>query len=103
MVYITFLYKLKLRNIDTKSVFNLVKKMYKNIKSNQSLIILTSLIIISYALGFYLNEDSAGGGKVDYIEHEWGTIQLFINNKLCLLYTSPSPRDGLLSRMPSSA
>ena len=23
--------------------------------------------------------------------------------QLCLLYTSPSPRDGLLSRMPSSA
>ena len=23
--------------------------------------------------------------------------------KSCLLYTSPSPRDGLLSRMPSSA
>ena len=23
--------------------------------------------------------------------------------KHCLLYTSPSPRDGLLSRMPSSA
>ena len=25
------------------------------------------------------------------------------DNKRCLLYTSPSPRDGLLSRMPSSA
>ena len=25
------------------------------------------------------------------------------NYKDCLLYTSPSPRDGLLSRMPSSA
>ena len=24
-------------------------------------------------------------------------------NMYCLLYTSPSPRDGLLSRMPSSA
>ena len=24
-------------------------------------------------------------------------------NNSCLLYTSPSPRDGLLSRMPSSA
>ena len=24
-------------------------------------------------------------------------------DKFCLLYTSPSPRDGLLSRMPSSA
>ena len=23
--------------------------------------------------------------------------------RICLLYTSPSPRDGLLSRMPSSA
>ena len=26
-----------------------------------------------------------------------------IDYKACLLYTSPSPRDGLLSRMPSSA
>ena len=24
-------------------------------------------------------------------------------HRICLLYTSPSPRDGLLSRMPSSA
>ena len=27
----------------------------------------------------------------------------FHSHKVCLLYTSPSPRDGLLSRMPSSA
>ena len=27
------------------------------------------------------------------------TVAIYI----CLLYTSPSPRDGLLSRMPSSA
>ena len=27
----------------------------------------------------------------------------FKMNIICLLYTSPSPRDGLLSRMPSSA
>ena len=26
-----------------------------------------------------------------------------VREKICLLYTSPSPRDGLLSRMPSSA
>ena len=25
------------------------------------------------------------------------------SSSVCLLYTSPSPRDGLLSRMPSSA
>ena len=27
----------------------------------------------------------------------------FLKVRDCLLYTSPSPRDGLLSRMPSSA
>src|SRR5664279_943273 len=36
-----------------------------------------------------------------------GTISSVVNSnhpeyKTCLLYTSPSPRDGLLSRMPSS-
>ena len=29
--------------------------------------------------------------------------QLFYNYTTCLLYTSPSPRDGATSRMPSSA
>ena len=28
---------------------------------------------------------------------------IIVNTCSCLLYTSPSPRDGLLSRMPSSA
>ena len=32
-----------------------------------------------------------------------GLADLAIMNTYCLLYTSPSPRDGLLSRMPSSA
>ena len=27
----------------------------------------------------------------------------YVMDRVCLLYTSPSPRDGLLSRMPSSA
>ena len=31
------------------------------------------------------------------------TFRLQISSSGCLLYTSPSPRDGLLSRMPSSA
>ena len=35
-----------------------------------------------------------------------GMTHIEIDNDIirtCLLYTSPSPRDGLLSRMPSSA
>ena len=30
-------------------------------------------------------------------------VEIEKSPKPCLLYTSPSPRDGLLSRMPSSA
>ena len=34
----------------------------------------------------------------------WDAVSdLFLGHWSCLLYTSPSPRDGLLSRMPSSA
>ena len=40
------------------------------------------------------------GIKPDDIVYEIGAGQGIIT---CLLYTSPSPRDGLLSRMPSSA
>ena len=32
-----------------------------------------------------------------------GKSDHFLRMSVCLLYTSPSPRDGLLSRMPSSA
>ena len=33
---------------------------------------------------------------------DW-TLEDSVSFSTCLLYTSPSPRDGLLSRMPSSA
>ena len=39
--------------------------------------------------------DTNGGTATDVREFDYDNI--------CLLYTSPSPRDGLLSRMPSSA
>ena len=44
--------------------------------------ILSILILASYFFGFYINEDSAGGGKVDLYDHEWGNVQLFINNSI---------------------
>ena len=42
---------------------------------------------------------SRGGGRATYR----GLLKVYEGCKGCLLYTSPSPRDGLLSRMPSSA
>ena len=43
-------------------------------------------------------EEKAKGGKVGKTRKSSKP-----KAKSCLLYTSPSPRDGLLSRMPSSA
>ena len=47
-------------------------------------------------------EASSSGDKIlseNYLQH----ADHFTRVMNCLLYTSPSPRDGLLSRMPSSA
>ena len=60
---------------------------------------------IGFSKGLY-NVTSYGFGQysedliMDYKVAKDGSSQ---NNTTCLLYTSPSPRDGLLSRMPSSA
>ena len=40
---------------------------------------------------------------LDESERAENSVQFIEEVKRCLLYTSPSPRDGLLSRMPSSA
>ena len=37
------------------------------------------------------------------LSEESGSEFYLVMDTACLLYTSPSPRDGLLSRMPSSA
>ena len=48
------------------------------------------------------NDDGSGGdGNAENGGLTWRYLDALTAN--CLLYTSPSPRDGLLSRMPSSA
>ena len=39
----------------------------------------------------------------DNVDKKMQKLKLGLKSYSCLLYTSPSPRDGLLSRMPSSA
>ena len=43
------------------------------------------------------------GTKLTAVKHFCEPKMPVDGNLTCLLYTSPSPRDGLLSRMPSSA
>ena len=66
--------------------------------------------------GYYPSDMGMAGGammkkggrvkkkKQGYKDRKDESIAMRIKKKrTCLLYTSPSPRDGLLSRMPSSA
>ena len=47
-----------------------------------------------YAVGIGAGAEDPFGSELEFTTH---------NSKGCLLYTSPSPRDRSLSRMPSSA
>ena len=51
-------------------------------------------------LGIDINEELAK--KFPFKERVWGGAWDTVR-RACLLYTSPSPRDATLSRMPSSA
>ena len=61
--------------------------------------------LIIYRLGTYLPLPGIDPGALADIfsQQSSGILGMFDMFSGCLLYTSPSPRDGLLSRMPSSA
>ena len=50
------------------------------------------------AMPAFISSTGKRSDEDTYVKTNIGT-----NDNACLLYTSPSPRDGLLSRMPSSA
>ena len=73
-------------------------------------------VAAKYGHKFYFDERKLGGASIDAFGVPLTDETLAACNaadavlmgsvggpKCCLLYTSPSPRDGLLSRMPSSA
>ena len=87
---------LKVVKLDkNKSLFNYEKK------------ILIKELTLDLKLGYYEFEKEKPQKvkfslEIDY-ENKKPTSDKDIKSIVCLLYTSPSPRDGLLSRMPSSA
>ena len=91
-------------------------------KKNKTLVLVLLLAVVLLAAVPFLTlkdaefggSDDAGSVMVEEIHGEyepWFTpvLEDFLGKEIpgevesCLLYTSPSPRDGLLSRMPSSA
>ena len=58
--------------------------------------------------GLWVEEDAAIEQHNQDMQARWEQLTRDVQRRRvqafdCLLYTSPSPRDGLLSRMPSSA
>ena len=58
-------------------------------------------IFVAPGNGGTSHEEKCVNIDIDVLDFE--AIKKFVLDHSCLLYTSPSPRDGLLSRMPSSA
>ena len=77
-------------------------QVIEQLETNQDIITEDVKKLLSQAAFFIERQESE---LKTYKEREGKHISLLENAELhiCLLYTSPSPRDGLLSRMPSSA
>ena len=56
---------------------------------------------INNELGLFIDEIVSLLNSFSFVS--WSNTKRVSWSNTCLLYTSPSPRDGLLSRMPSSA
>ena len=68
--------------------------MQQKINFNLLYLLISVLIISSYLVGFYLDEDAGGGGKVDFIEKEWGNINLFLDSKISSVLADPRYASG---------
>ena len=71
----------------------------RKIVSGETPEVLANTTIFSLDMGALL----AGTRYRGDFEERLKAVVAELENHACLLYTSPSPRDGLLSRMPSSA
>ena len=91
-------FKIELNQENINQLHELKNAILKSDKEKEKLQIKFSKILRGEY--HFFNENKAYFSKVDKerISAFWAN-----DKKGCLLYTSPSPRDGLLSRMPSSA
>ena len=81
------------KEIELKEVFSTISELKKELHSNLFKIFLLVISFTVLSLVFSLAQDSRYKAELSFV----------VEDTHCLLYTSPSPRDGLLSRMPSSA
>ena len=87
-------------------------KVYKDIRMVRILLLGAisgfPWVLIASSLSLWLKEEGLSRSTIGWAGLIFGVYAFNylwapIIDRICLLYTSPSPRDGLLSRMPSSA
>ena len=83
------------RAIDRGSLFQ-VRQMIKTLPTAGVAHLLESSPPKTRSVLWQLIDKESEGEVIQYLNED-------LQSEICLLYTSPSPRDGLLSRMPSSA
>ena len=81
---------------DHWEIINFLREYYEEYQ------IAPAVRVLTKAVGKKLGKDK-GNSKYLYELFPYGPGKQACKFAGCLLYTSPSPRDGLLSRMPSSA
>ena len=96
--FIYFLMENGYINMENILKSNVILLFYKNLLLKQDVDTIIKVISLGVDTSFKMEMDS------NFCKN-WCDIPgvKYLEKYLCLLYTSPSPRDGLLSRMPSSA
>ena len=78
--------------------------MFPSALSDNNLPALAQLFSLKFVFLTHINDvDSIKALRCMQQLRSYGKVVINAAPGACLLYTSPSPRDGLLSRMPSSA
>ena len=98
--------------MNNSEIRNVTKEILKGKYKNVMLPFLLANLLLGLTQQQELYSSSYEAYGLSYV-FTIGSLALFIQGPIsiglatyspvCLLYTSPSPRDGLLSRMPSSA
>ena len=88
----------------TESIGELGKKLHTGRSRNDQVATDIRLYVRDAIDALVADMTRLADALLDLAEREADSIMPgFTHLQICLLYTSPSPRDGLLSRMPSSA
>ena len=99
--------KFDVKNIDKKVLLNLFKNMLKSRMIEEKMIVLLRQGKVSKWFSG-IGQEAISTGVTLALENDEYILPMHRNlsvftSRDCLLYTSPSPRDDELSRMPSSA